>query len=43
MNFKDYIRVIPDFPQPGIRFKDITTLLQKMVLFTKKRSTIESN
>ncbi|MFC4776501.1 adenine phosphoribosyltransferase [Paenibacillus sp. GCM10023252] len=28
MNFKDYIRIIPDFPQPGIRFKDITTLLQ---------------
>ncbi|WP_274650033.1 adenine phosphoribosyltransferase [Paenibacillus humicola] len=26
MNFKDYIRVIPDYPQPGIRFKDITTL-----------------
>jgi adenine phosphoribosyltransferase len=28
VNFKDYIRVIPDFPQPGIRFKDITTLLR---------------
>jgi adenine phosphoribosyltransferase len=28
VNFKDYIREIPDFPQPGIRFKDITTLLQ---------------
>jgi len=28
-DFKDYIRVIPDFPQPGIRFKDITTLLQE--------------
>jgi adenine phosphoribosyltransferase len=28
VNFKDYIRVIPDFPQPGIRFKDITTLLK---------------
>lgn len=28
MNFKEYIRVIPDFPQPGISFKDITTLLQ---------------
>jgi adenine phosphoribosyltransferase len=28
MNFKDYIRVIPDFPQPGISFKDITTLLK---------------
>lgn len=27
LNFKDYIRVIPDFPQEGIRFKDITTLL----------------
>ncbi len=27
MNIKEYIRVIPDFPQPGIRFKDITTLL----------------
>lgn len=28
MDFKEYIRVIQDFPQPGIRFKDITTLLQ---------------
>lgn len=29
MNFDDYIRVIPDFPQPGISFKDITTLLKE--------------
>jgi adenine phosphoribosyltransferase len=28
MDFKPHIRVIPDFPQPGIRFKDITTLLK---------------
>jgi adenine phosphoribosyltransferase len=28
MNFKDYIRVIEDYPKPGIRFKDITTLLR---------------
>lgn len=28
MNFKEHIRVIEDFPQPGIRFKDITTLLK---------------
>lgn len=28
MNYKEHIRVIPDFPQPGIRFKDITTLLK---------------
>lgn len=28
INFKSYIRVIQDFPQPGILFKDITTLLK---------------
>ncbi|GBF10052.1 adenine phosphoribosyltransferase [Tepidibacillus infernus] len=28
MNFKKLIRVIPDFPQEGISFKDITTLLK---------------
>lgn len=28
MNFKDYIRVIEDFPHQGISFKDITTLLK---------------
>ncbi|MDR6226348.1 adenine phosphoribosyltransferase [Desmospora profundinema] len=28
MDFKDKIRVIEDFPQPGVRFKDITTLLK---------------
>lgn len=33
MNFKEYIRVIPDFPQPGIRFKDITTLLQNGAVY----------
>lgn len=27
MDFKQHIRVIEDFPQPGISFKDITTLL----------------
>ncbi|MCU0652473.1 MAG: adenine phosphoribosyltransferase, partial [Candidatus Omnitrophica bacterium] len=26
-NLKKYIRNIPDFPKPGIQFKDITTLL----------------
>lgn len=28
MNLKDKIRVIPDFPKEGIKFKDITTLLK---------------
>ena len=28
MQLKDYIRNIPDFPSPGIQFKDITPLLK---------------
>jgi adenine phosphoribosyltransferase len=27
MDFKDVIRTIPDYPKPGIMFRDITTLL----------------
>ena len=27
MNFKSLVRTIPDFPKPGIRFRDITPLL----------------
>lgn len=28
MNFRDKIRIVDDFPEPGISFKDITTLLK---------------
>lgn len=28
MNLESYIRTIPDFPKPGIQFKDITPLLK---------------
>lgn len=28
MDFKEHIRVIEDFPKPGISFKDITTLMK---------------
>ncbi|WP_211747564.1 adenine phosphoribosyltransferase [Paenibacillus sp. Marseille-Q4541] len=35
MDFKEYIRVIPDFPQPGISFKDITTLLKDGEMYRK--------
>ena len=31
---KNSIRVIPDFPKPGIMFKDITTLLNNQEAFT---------
>lgn len=33
MDFKEYIREVPDFPEPGIGFKDITTLLQDGPVF----------
>ena len=33
MNLKDYIRDIPDFPQPGILFRDITPLLGDAAAF----------
>ena len=28
MNLKEYIRDVPDFPKPGIIFKDISPLLK---------------
>jgi len=33
MDFKQHIRIIEDFPKPGIRFKDITTLLKDGAVF----------
>lgn len=33
MQLKDYIRDVPDFPKPGIIFKDITPLLQNIEIF----------
>lgn len=33
MNLSEYVRTIPDFPQPGILFYDITTLIQNGVVF----------
>ena len=33
MDLKKYIRNIPDFPQKGIMFKDITTLLKEPKVF----------
>ena len=38
-NLKSYIRNIPDFPQPGILFYDITTLLRDPIGF---RESIDS-
>jgi adenine phosphoribosyltransferase len=33
MQLKDYIREVPDFPRPGIGFKDITPLLKEPAAF----------
>ena len=33
MNLKDYIRDIPDFPEPGILFRDVTPLLANPAAF----------
>ncbi len=35
MDLKPYIRVVPDFPEPGILFRDITPLLQDVDAFRK--------
>ncbi len=28
MSIKDYIRTVPDYPKPGIQFRDVTSLLE---------------
>lgn len=33
MNLKDAIRTIPDYPKPGIMFRDVTTLLADKAAF----------
>ncbi|MGF1571831.1 MAG: adenine phosphoribosyltransferase [Sumerlaeia bacterium] len=41
MNFLDHIRTIPDFPKPGIQFKDITTLLKHPEAFAQVIDQLE--
>lgn len=33
MRLKELVRIIPDFPKPGVRFKDITSLLKNPEAF----------
>ena len=39
MEYKSFIREVPDFPKPGILFYDITTILQNPPAF---RAVIEA-
>jgi len=40
LDLSEYIRNIPDFPQPGIQFKDITTLLNNGPAFQQVSQTL---
>lgn len=40
VNLKNYIRNIPDFPKPGILFRDITTLLKDKKAFKEAVNTL---
>ena len=35
MDLRDYVRAIPDFPSPGILFRDITPMLQDPAAFRR--------
>lgn len=35
LNLKDYIRTLPDYPKPGIMFRDVTTLMGHRDAFEK--------
>jgi adenine phosphoribosyltransferase len=39
LNLQDFVRTIPDFPQPGITFRDITPLLRSPEAF---RAAVET-
>ena len=36
MNYKEYITEVPDFPKPGISFKDISPLLENRHLWNRE-------
>lgn len=43
MDFKSFIRDVPDFPKPGILFKDITPLLQNYVALNSAANALIEN
>ena len=43
MNLADYIRAIPDFPKPGILFRDITPLLASPPAFREAINQLASH
>jgi adenine phosphoribosyltransferase len=43
MNLRDFIRDIPDFPKPGVLFKDITPLLMDPSAFAYSVATLSAH
>jgi adenine phosphoribosyltransferase len=43
MNLENYIRDIPDFPQEGIIFKDISPLLSDPLAFSESIDLLAKN
>lgn len=41
MNLKEYIRTVPDFPEKGIMFRDVTTLFNNAQAFTEAINKFE--
>ncbi|MCM8797549.1 MAG: adenine phosphoribosyltransferase [Candidatus Omnitrophica bacterium] len=42
INLENFIRNIPDFPKPGILFRDLTTLLQDKLAFKEAIDTLSN-
>lgn len=43
MDFKQHLRTIPDFPIPGIQFRDITTVLKDPTVFRASIHAMEEH
>ncbi len=41
MNLVDHIRIVPDFPKPGVLFRDITSLLTDPAVFAETCRQLE--
>ena len=43
IDLRDYIRDIPDFPKPGIMFKDITPLLSNPAASARRSTSFDDH
>lgn len=43
MDISKYLRVIPDFPKPGIQFRDVTSFLERPVLINHIKNALQDH